>query len=191
MSRAAMSDEARYELTMAAAARARANRPSALVAGAVVLLILAVVAMAWGLVARARAMSDLRAAQSEQARVEGLVGEWTALVDAERTQAGGKVGLGARISDLYTRMEQYATRAGLAKRPDTPRENPTTRPNTNIRVIEYSYTNVKDPSLKALLEWVRIATAEVPGLEVYGITLKPDPNNWTMNVTFRRWERAS
>lgn len=186
-----MSDESRYELTMAAAARARANRPSALVAGAVVLLVVALGAMVWGLVSRAGAISDLREAQSEQARVEALAGEWTALADAERTQAGGKAGLGARISDLYTRMEQYATRAGMTKRPDTPRENPTTRPNTNIRVIEYYYTNVKDPSLKALLEWVRIATAEVPGLEVYGITLKPDPNNWTMNVTFRRWERAS
>ena len=41
------------------------------------------------------------------------------------------------------------------------------------------------------MEWVRMATSSIPGMEVTELKLRPDPTTgWTMDVTFRRWERA-
>ena len=95
--------------------------------------------------------------------------------------------VGGQMADLLSQLEGLATRAGLKEKPNPPRQNPQTR--SGVTVTEYYYTNVKDASLKPLLEWLRLATAQIPGLEVYGLNLRPDPNNWNMTVTFRRWER--
>lgn len=182
-------DEARFELALAASGRERANRPRALVVGAVLALVLALLAAVWGLSSRRAARASLRAAQAEQVQVDEMLKEWDTLERLEREGGpGGAAGIGKPIDGLYSKMEQLATRAGIKDKPQPPRPIENNRP--PLKIIEYNYTNVKDASLKALLEWPRLASAEIPGMEVYGLTLKPDPINWTLNVTFRRWERA-
>jgi hypothetical protein len=37
---------------------------------------------------------------------------------------------------------------------------------------------------------VEIATRDVPGLEVYSVRIRPETNQWDLNVTFSRWERT-
>jgi len=126
---------------------------------------------------------------ADQVEVDQMGKEWEKLDQQEREGGpGGASGVGRPITDLYSRMEQLATRAGIKDKPQPPRPSESTR--GAVKVVEYNYSNVKDPSLKALLEWARLATAEIPGMEVYGLTLKPDPNNWNLTITFRRWERA-
>jgi hypothetical protein len=187
MSRAAaMGEDAKFELAMAAAGRERINRPRALLVLAVVVMLVALVAAAWGLASRRSARASLTRALADQAAVETMAADWKKLLDEER-DAGSEM-MGKRMPDLLTQIEARATRAGLKDKPSPPRQNPQTR--AGVTVTEYYYTNVKDPSLKALLEWLRLTTAEIGGLEVYSLNLRPDPNNWNMTVTFRRWERG-
>ena len=189
MSSTEMADDARFELALAASAHERANRPRAVVAAAVVAVVVAAVVALWGWSSLRSARSGLRAALNEQVEVEAMTREWEKLDRQERENgAGGQPGTGRQITDLYSRMEQLATRAGLKDKPQPPRANESLR--GPIKIIEYTYNNVRDASLKALLEWTRLASAEIPGMEVYGLTLKPDPNNWNLVVTFRRWERT-
>jgi hypothetical protein len=188
VSRAALGDESRFELAMAAAGRERANRPRILVVLAVVALLIALLAAVLGLTARAKARTRLAATLGEQTRVDQMLKEWDDLKQQEQASAGPS-GTGQHLGDLDSRMEDMARRAGIKDTPPHPRPNtPTTR--AGVKVFEYAYTGIKDPSPKPLLEWCRLAAAEIPGLEVYSIDLKPDPNNWTMDVIFRRWERV-
>ncbi len=174
---------------MAASGRERANRPRALVVVAVLALVLALIGVVWGLSSRRSSMRELRAAQADQVQVDQMLKEWEALDRQEHEGGpGGMSGLGKPIDGLYSKMEQLAVRAGIKDKPQPPRPLENNRP--PLKIIEYNYTGVRDPSLKALLEWPRLAVAEIPGMEVYGLKLKPDPNNWTLDVTFRRWERA-
>jgi hypothetical protein len=182
---AALGDEARFELSLAAAGRERANRPRALVALALLVLVLAMLGAVWGLASRRSTIRALRVAQDEQVRVDQLLKEWDRL---EKQQPSGAGPLGGKIDGLYTKMEDLARRAGVKNKPDLPRQTETRR--GDIKIIEYHYQNLKDASIKALLEWARLASTEIPGMEVYNLKLNPDPTNWTMNVTFRRWERA-
>ena len=189
MSRAGISDEARFELALAATGRERANRPRTLVGAAALTLAAALLLAIWGLSSMRSARGAYSRALGEQADVERMGLEWEKLNQQESEAGpGGMPGVGKPIDHLYDKMEQLAVRAGVKDKPQPPRANETTR--GGVKVIEYNYTNVRDPSVKVLLEWARLAAAEIPGMEVYGLTLKPDQNNWNLNVTFRRWERV-
>jgi hypothetical protein len=179
--------DARFELAMAASAHERANRPRALVAGAVVALVAAALLALWGLSTLRTAKASLRATLGEQVDVEQMTGEWAHL-DQQEHDGGSIPGLGRPVDGLFSKMEQLATRAGLKDKPQPPRSSEI--PRGGVKVIQYTYDNVRDASLKALLEWIRLANAEIPGMELDSLTLKPDPTNWTARVVFRRWERT-
>jgi hypothetical protein len=185
MSRA-MSDEARFELAMAAAGRARRNRPTALVVAGAAALALAAVLTIWGVSARATAWAALKREQGASASLDLLRAEWERLDEAQRE--GGDSQAGRVIRDLQAQMESLATRAGMKAIPNHPRI-PTPSLRGGVQVYEYHYSEVRDPELKALVEWMRLATTEIPGLEVYSVILTPEANNWKLDVTFRRWQR--
>lgn len=181
----ALTDDARFELAMGAAARERRNRPVALVIAAGLVLIIAAVVAATGIAGRASARARLKLVQQDQASVERMAADWAAL-DA---QAGASSSLGQPMPKLMSTLEDLAVgRAGMKEKPKTPRTAPQP-PRNGIVVTEYFYSDVRDPSLAALVEWVRLAT-EIAGLEVTSLDLTPDKQQWTMSVTFRRWERA-
>ncbi len=185
----AMGDEARFELALAASSHERGNRPRLLVASSIAAVVIAALVAIWGWSSLSASRAALRTTLGEQVEVEQMGQDWEKLDLQERDSGpSGAQGPGKHIDDLYSRMEQLATRAGLKDKPQPPRPNESTR--GGVKIVEYYYQNIRDPSLKAILEWTRLAGAEIPGMEVYGLTLKPDPNNWNLTVTFRRWERA-
>lgn len=179
--------DGRFELAMAASGNERRNRPTLLVVLSVIAVVAAMGGAVWGMNARAKARADLVRALSAQARTERMAQEWGQLETQEKESPDANIG--RPIPDLLSQMEGLATRAGIKDKPKPPRQSPQTR--NGITVTEYYYSEVKDPSLKALLEWLRLAGTQIPGMEVYGLDLRPDPTNWYMNVTFRRWERPS
>lgn len=182
----ALSDDARLELAMQASARERASRPARwlVLAGLVLAVSLLVCGMA--LWSRSKAMSDARRQIGMKSGVESM------LVEYERLAAKGDSGEAAqwrRIADILSRMENLGTRAGLKQKPPPPQESPAvTRDGITTRT--YRYGPIADPSLKALLEWLSLLESEIPGMRVYDVQLRPDPSNWTMSVTLRRWEKA-
>ncbi len=183
-----LADDARHELTFAAAARERRNRPMGLVAGAGVLLVIAGIAAAAGLASRAGAARALRAQAGARERIAAQVEELTSLRAAEEASETGAAGEPIGQLVVTSRLEELANTVGLKEKPAPPRV--TEVPKGKIRVKEFMYQNVRSDNLKGMLEWVRSAPQVVPGLEVYRLDLRAEPTVWAMIVTFRRWERA-
>lgn len=181
-----VADDARAEMMFAAAARERRNRPTGLVAGAAALLVIAALAAGLALASRARAAQALRRQAGENERAGALVAELEGL--RAEDDSGGLSGTGDPIPDLtlFGTLEQLATDRGLAK-PQQPNAQSSER--GKITVKTYRYQNMRSENLEALLRWVRAATDEVGGLEVFGLDLRSDAAGWSMNATFRRWER--
>jgi hypothetical protein len=181
-----LSDDVRFEMAAQAASRERRNRPVILVVVAALALLVAGVAALAGLAARASAAAAYQDQLDAQARVQSMLSQLAVLKNAEAASTSGAAhDPNVRIA---SNMEGLALRAGLS-RPSPPHESPEPR-GGGITVKEYVYTNVRAPSLTPLLQWVRLAVEEVPGLELYKITsLKPDAAGWNMSVSFRRWER--
>jgi hypothetical protein len=180
-------DDLRFEMAVQAASRERRNRPVALVVLAAAALLVTGIAALIGTASRAAAAHEYQNQLEIQARVEGMLSQLAVLKNAEAASTSGAAH--EAIPFLLTKMEDLAARAGLSK-PSPPAERPEPRPG-GIVVKQYVYTNIRADSLTPLLEWVRLAVAEVPGLELYQITtLKPEPAGWNMSVSFRRWERT-
>jgi hypothetical protein len=190
--RGRLGDEARFELSLAALSQERRNRPRGIVIAAIGAVALAVLFAGYGVRARSSARAELRRTLTDQVLVERLSGEWAALEAQERDPRAGGGGGRQPIPNLLTRMEDLAVQAGL-ERPRQPRVG-TPEVRGGVRVTQYHYGEGSNPithaSLETLLEWLRLAEGEELGMEVVGLSLKPDANNWKMTVTFRRWERA-
>ncbi len=186
--RTRLGEEARFELTMAATARERANRPVSMLVLAGAVLAAAAVFAAYAVASRASSRAQLRRGLSDQVEVEARVGEWKKLAEAETANAQG--GAAGKPGDFrVSKMEELATRAGMKARPNAPSTRDD-KSRAGIVVFTHVYTEVRDPSLSSLVEWVRSACAEIGGLEVMSLTVRPEPAGWKMDVTFRRWERA-
>jgi hypothetical protein len=181
-----ISEDTRVALMMAASARERSSRPRSLVLMALLLLTIAGGAALLGLKARDQARSDLRRWLGTQAETERLVGEYKEL--DTRLKASGDVQAGRKISDLFSRMEGLAVRAGLKDKPALPKEQTVSQRN-GITIRETTYENIRDPSLKAMLDWASLATTEIPGLEVWSMRLQAESSGWTMRIVFHRWEK--
>jgi hypothetical protein len=189
--RPSLGEDARFELAAAAGARERRNRPVWLVGLAAVILGVVLIIAVTGIVSRARAISSLERRLSDQAAVEAMVTKWNALSELERQNPNQAIG--EPMENLRSTLEALATRAGFKTPPFTPRE--TTEPQKAVLVRRYLYHQIKEPSLKVILEWLRLATQDpatrIPGLEVEALTLRPEKDTWSMTLTLRRWERAS
>lgn len=182
-----LTDDLRFEMAAQAASRERRNRPVILVYVAAAALLVTGVAALIGIAGRASARRAYQDQIDTQARAEGMLTQLAVLKNAEAASTGGAAhDPNVRIA---SKMEGLALLAGLP-RPSPPRETSELRPG-GIAVKQYVYTDVRAESLAPLLQWARVAVAEVPGLELYQIiTLKPEPAGWRMTVSFRRWERT-
>lgn len=181
-----LSEESRFELTLGAATRERRNRPIAALVLAGLVVIGAAVFALYAVGARAAARLELRRALSDQAQAEVKVAEWTRMVERD---GASPQGTGGKSEFRASRMEELATRAGMKNRPNAP-ASPEDKSRPGIVVYKHVYTGVQDPSLAALVEWVRLATDEISGLELESLMVRPEPAGWRMDVSFRRWERA-
>ena len=208
-----MGDTARLELTMAAAANERANRPAFLVVLAMVILVGAIIYLLVGLRALWSADERVALANNTTQRVIHLVAQVKATsaspmeanlapdprLGAKLEQAASAIGL-QLVGDISTNVISSSVGAGLQQREFSARaEN-------------------ADPAM--VLAWLAKSQdqKEFPGLHVYNITLTPGgktpsatpttprpgalpipqpgahddsryAGGWTLNVKFIRYER--
>ncbi|HZW10667.1 MAG TPA: hypothetical protein VFF69_12255 [Phycisphaerales bacterium] len=181
-----ISDDFRYELADTARVAEMSNRPRSLLILATLLFVVAGVALVLTLRERDIAVRQFRVQTDRTGQVANLAAQFRVL---EQQGAAASTGRNERIPDLFTRIEQAATGAGLREKPPIPA---TPDPLRSGGALKYQYTyTMQDASLEALLEWIREAQRLVPGLEVSQVEITPQPKNWKLRVVFVRWERSS
>lgn len=179
-----MTEDDRYQLASRAEAVARANRPTHLVFFAALVLGVALVVaiLAWR--ADAGAGRSLRNRVAELTQIRDRADRLATL----RAQLAGSPAEDRNrpIPDLLSTMGALAREAGLSDPPAVPSTD--NDPFEGARRVSYTYT-VRDESVENLVGWVELATERIPGMHTRRITLKPQANAWTMDVTFARFER--
>jgi len=179
-------DDARFQMTMAAAGAERRNRPRWLPALALAALLLALIAMLASIGRRASAAAELRAAREHRARIGALVAELEQLQETPTDPMAAQEG--ADIHDLLSKIENYATEAGLKEKPRIPNTREEDKSDEGEYRV-YTYADVRDNSIEALLKWIQMVDERVPGMQISTLILKPDGQGWKANVSFRRWVR--
>jgi hypothetical protein len=183
---ARVSEDARFESAMAASSHERRNRPRSLILLGGLLLGASFLTALLGWWSRTSARAHYEERSNERFRLQRMVQEWR---DLEAKQSAG-TGTGAHdpYPNLLSTMENLATSAGIKTVPQPPR--PSERQIPGGKETTYVYTDVRDESLQSLIDWVRLASEEIPGMELMEIPeLKADGAGWRMRVIFKRWER--
>ncbi len=179
-------EDARLEQAAQAARTARRNQPKGLLLIAGVLLAAMLLYVLFAVFARQSAISSMESARERAQEAVRQAGELKALRAVAQTNPGAT----ASATQLRSRIEQAGVDAGLSKVVPLPNERVETLiPGLGSRQYKYDY-ELTDPNLAALLSWVERSVAAVPGIEVYGISLRPEANHWRLRVTFSRWQKT-
>jgi hypothetical protein len=179
-------EDARLEQAAQAARTARRNQPRGLLVASGVLLLAMALYVLFALASRNSAAEAMESAKARAEEAVRYAGELKAL----RAMAQTNPGATASATQLRSRLEQAGVESGLSKVVPLPNERTETLiPGLGSRQYKYDY-ELTDPNLAALLAWVERAVEVVPGLEVYGISLRPEANHWRLRVTFSRWQKT-
>lgn len=180
-----LSPDDRYELASRAQSQQRLNNPRHLIMLGVVLVIVSLILLviAWQTQAKAKQKNESRA--RSLVKIEQLIGEIQALSASQNSST--EQDIYQPIPGILSKLQGYGRQAQLANEVGLPR-NSQTRPEGNAKLTTYPYT-LRDPSLEHLLDWVRIAKREIPGLQVRELSIQPANQNWTMTVVLARYER--
>jgi hypothetical protein len=181
-----LTDDDRYGLAARAEAGARANRPTHLVALAVIVLLvtLAVTLFAW--------RSDAGAARRLRNESVGLASvrvasDRLAELRAQLETAPGE-DRNRPIPDMLSRLSNLAREAGLETAPPIPKQSFDAA--TNARRVNYVYEGVRTESLEAMVRFADLAVERIPGMHIRRFSVSPQPNAWLVHLTFSRYERT-
>ena len=163
-------EEARLNLASVAARAERHNQPRGLVYGASVLLLAALIFVGVAFEGSAGALKDLKTQRDQAQSVIKQAGELKALHEA----AANGADVFQSAPQVLSRIQQAALDVGLKGRVPIPSQSVGRATVYKSQQRRFDYPEVKDESLPALLRWMDKAVADVPGLEVYAVTLKPD-----------------
>jgi hypothetical protein len=180
-------DETRLAMAAAAAGAERANQPRYLVLVAGVLLAAALLFVGLSYRASRDAAEQARDEEAAAMKIVTAAARFKALREAG-TDAGPAVAPGH--TQVLSRIQNAGVDAGLSKPVPLPIHRPQTPSGGSVQ-HRFECT-VEDDSLPALFDWMQRAIADVPGLEVYSLTLRPDQNKkvWALRVTFALWQKT-
>jgi hypothetical protein len=182
------SDDARLELAMAAMRSERRNRPRYLVLIALLVLVVAVVNLLWTFTSRAAAAASLSRATASLANIQGVISQLQTLEERRTSPKFDP------DNDMEGKLSRYAMQLGLP-RVEVAAKEPTSSLKGFRKRTYTTQVQEQDPDL--LLSWITKSTDGVtfPGLEVEQLKLVPGrvlesgKVGWTLDITFRRWER--
>lgn len=185
---AARDVERREALAAHAAGAERRNRPIHLLVLALLGLLVAAVMLAWSGSARSAALAELRG-EREIGRAATTLAERLKQLQVA-TKNSTSVQAGEPEPRILSRILAAGQQAGLQGLPQTPlKTEREPRPIDGVVRTRYTYEH-RDASADSLLRWLQLARKDIPGLEVHFLQLKPEPENWYMQVVFTRWERS-
>jgi hypothetical protein len=180
-------DDLRQDLTSAAASSQRRNTPLFLVLLSLLGLVLCA-GWAWHCRSLAKdAARDADLAKLKAKEITLAAAKLRGLMEAEA--AGNGVRASQPMSQLLSVIEAAGARAGLKKQLPVGSRVPQPRNAEGWQQVKLTYA-VRDESLAAVMKWIDLAQEEVEGLAVSAIKIRPEANEWSVNVTFSRWEKA-
>lgn len=174
------------DLAVAAARGERRNKPTLLIALSAILLVAGVVFAVVNLFGYTQARAAAEKAKAESTAILEQTALLRALIDEEANGSG--VHASDPSTNVLSTIEAAGSRAGLQKA--VPLGNRSVTPDRTLgwNLVRYSY-NVKDPSLDALLNWSQLVLEDLPSLEVYSVTLRPEATEWSYTIVYSRWEK--
>ena len=180
-------DQARGDVAVAASRNERRNRPTHLVVIAIALAAAAAIA----LLMMVRQRNSARSLLANEQRVgESAVELVAQLREIKAAEESTSIRYGGPESDLTpSKFSNAGAAAGLKQPPRLPDRQFQDRDMGGVHRTKWTYS-VKDESMPNLMKWVQLAVRDIPGLEVYSISLKPEATQWSLKVTFSRWERS-
>jgi hypothetical protein len=182
-------DDGRLELSMAAMRSERRNRPRILLVVASVILLAALVNLLWTFTKRAAVATSLSRANASLANVGGVVDQLESLEEKRSSPRYDPQ------NDMEGMISRFAGQVGLV-RPEVVVKNQSSAFKGFQKRTYATQIPESDPDL--LLDWMARATDGVtfPGLEIElfkltpGRTLENGKIAWSLDITFRRWERT-
>lgn len=185
-SRPPLDAEQRFELASIAARDERRNRPAHWLLFATLFFVFSLLALFWAGWSRAAAEKSL----GDQRYIAQQTSEICGQILALRKQGAEQGDRASQpVSQIRSRLQAIGVEAGIKGKIPLPKDDEE-RKGASKRV-KFTFANVQDESLPALLGWLDRAVNEIPGVEVYSVSIRPQANQWLLNVTFARWERAS
>lgn len=182
---ARLSADDRYELASRAQNQQRLNAPRHLIVLGVILLFIALIALGVAWQTRASLIDTNRKAARDLVKIEGLITEIRTLQATLDSSPDDDIL--QPLPDILSNLETLGRRAGLSSI-GLPK-NQSSRPEGDAILRTYPYENIRDKSLENLLNWVRLAEQEIPGLHVREIVIEPRSTAWTLDVVLARYER--
>lgn len=177
--------DGRADLAGIAARRERENRPTALIVVTTLGFIAALIYLVIAVLDLRSAQHRLEQRRNASTQVVELAGEITAL----RQRAANVDEGAAQIGQIRSRLIAIAQEAGVTSRIVPPQDR-YDRGAKSVR-HRFEFASVTNSTLPPLLHWLNKAVEEIPGLEVYSVSIKPGTNAWMMSVSFARWEKPS
>lgn len=173
-------------LAMRAQAGASRNRPRSLVLGACLVFVCGAALCLHGMSKASDALGRTQRARTQADKTMQSLAHLDSLIKRG-------AGEGPRIegsSQMLSKIEAAGLRAGYPAPFPVGLTGNTPRRDISANQVTVRYNQMKHADLDVLLAWVNGAVADVPGLEVLSLTVKPEAEKWSMDVRFARWERA-
>lgn len=181
--------EERREAAALAGAQERRNRPLALLAGAALLLLICAIFAGASLlgVRGARQAYEVRRSQA------GELQQVAAQIEQARAAASrGRVAdRFAPERNLLTKLQAVSDRVGLDRAPILNPQNPQRFEADSPLVRRPIDVSITSASAEQAMQWIDLAEAQIPGLHVISLQLRPDPAGWNARITLARWEMSS
>lgn len=163
----------------------RANRPTSLIYLSGAILAIALVLLTYFLFARFTASSVLHVEAERAARIDKLVArlkEFDRVNEERREELRPLPTMQTQIADAAVEA-QLRTKLAPAQPGAGQRTGDLTR-------RTWKYSDLHEESLEKVFDWISRSLRAIPGLELTGLTLRPDTTTWRVDVVFGRWERT-
>jgi len=186
-------EQVRMDLSMAAGATERANRPRMLFYGAVLLLAIAIIYALTGVTALRSSLSSVTKARKGADDIIKLTNDVKGL---QETLARRGLDPNPRINVELERLAQLSGATSSGPITDTPGSN-TSQAGMNQKKYSAKFSNQEATALFQFLN-ATLDAPETAGVEISHINLLPGgPDEvtrqarWNLDVEFTRWERQS
>lgn len=163
----------------------RANRPTSLIYLSGAILVIAVLLLTYFLFARFTASNVLHVEAERAARIDKLVArlkEFDRVNEERREEMRPLPTMQTQIADAAVEA-QLKTKLAPAQPGAGQRTGDLTR-------RTWKYSDLHEDSLEKVFDWISRSLRAIPGLELTGLTLRPDATTWRVDVVFGRWERT-